>query len=83
MPQRIDQGLALGLGADGDAQVVVDAGLLEVAHEDAALAQGAEQVGRARAGVAHEQEVGARRQAVETQAVELLFQPLAAGGKAY
>ena len=66
-PQRVDQRGALLIGADRDAQVLVDARLLEVTHDDLALAQLGRERRRVVLRVAREDEVRRRGQNSEAE----------------
>jgi imidazoleglycerol-phosphate dehydratase len=69
--KRTNQGLTLRIGADGNAQMLVDARQLEVANDDLALAQIGREHRRIVLRVADEDEVGGRRQDVETQPLQV------------
>jgi hypothetical protein len=70
---------AFAVGADSDAQGLVDPGQPEVADDDAAITQGLGQSGCVVLRVAGENEVGGRGQGVEAEAGEFGRQRFAGG----
>jgi len=76
--QRGQQGVALRVGADGDAQELLDPRLAEVPHDDAAFAQLCGERCRIALRMPCEDEVGGGRQYLETEGVQRRHQPSAA-----
>src|SRR5574343_1691885 len=73
--QGIDQRLAFAVGADGDAQELLDPRVLEMADDDALIAQRLGQFPRVVQGVAGEDEVGGRGPDQGAEAGEIGRQP--------
>ena len=65
--QRREQPPDVGLRSHGDAQIVRDARLGEMAHQHRALAQAAAKSAPAALGMAGEDEIGGRRQDLEAE----------------
>src|SRR6185312_16440664 len=73
--QSIAQARALFVGTHGDAKVLPDARRLKVTHQDALLAQRARNDGGFLAAMTGKDEIGSRRQYVETQFLQSRRQP--------
>src|SRR5262249_26029943 len=75
--QHVDQPAALLFRTDRDAQEVLDARLLEMPDQNAALPERNREIGTALAPMAREDEVGLRRQHLEAEPRELTRQRFA------
>src|SRR5262249_54857278 len=78
LPRQRDQAVALLVASDGDAQKILDARLLEMPHQDAALAQACSELCATVTGMAREHKIRRRGQHLEAEIGKTAVQQFAA-----